>query len=59
MIVASYACADVMTDESEAHSDVVDVDATTLDAGASGPVAFVASVRIVAAVAAAAGTEKC
>lgn len=58
MIVESYVCADVMTDESEAHSNVVDVDATTLDAGASGPVAFVASARIAAA-AAAVGTEKC
>jgi len=56
VIVGPYACADVTTDESEAHSGAIDVDATTLDAGASDPVAFVASVRIAAAVVA---TEKC
>lgn len=56
VIVGPYACADVTTDESEAHSGAIDVDATTLDAGASDPVAFAASVRIAAA---AVATEKC
>lgn len=57
MIVGSYACADATTDESEAHSNAVNVDATMLDAGASGPVAVVANVRTAAAAAAAA--ERC
>lgn len=56
MIVGSYACADATTDESEAHSNAVNVDATMLDAGASGPVAVVANVRTAAA---AAAVERC
>lgn len=55
VIVGPYACADATTDELEAHSDAVNVDATMPDADASGPVAFVASVHTAVAAAA----ERC